>query len=183
MAPDRRVSISNQVHFWTRANLISTYLHECAHRLLPGRGHDPAFAALLTALLLRSDAAGLTEDAASTSINLYCISDLPAELDDDADDGLGRCISWSVLTARELTVTELAAEDLAVEVVRRFDKWLAEVADEPSLHARAVRSESLARIAQERVVERLKDKLFISSFAACLSSVLLVLTIVMLVQR
>ena len=71
------------------------------------------FACLAHALLLRSDAAGLTDGAALVYTNLYNIADVQLALADGPDQGLGRCVACSVLTARELTVTELDAEHLA----------------------------------------------------------------------
>lgn len=183
MAPDGRVCLSGRARFWSRHELIAVYLHEAAHRLLPGQDHDPMFACVAHALLLRADTAGLTAHAASVYTNLYNIADdLPDALAEEPDQGLGRSLAWSVLTACELAVTELVAEDLAAEVVRRFDEWLVELADEPVLRAQAVRSASLAQMAQGREVERFKDKLFISNFLAGISSFLLVLTVVMLWQ-
>lgn len=132
--------------------------------------------------LMPPTAAGLTAHAASVYTNLYNIADLPDALAEEPDQGLGRSFAWSVLTAHELAVTELDAEDVAAEVVRRFDEWLVELAHEPVLRAQALRSASLGRTAQGREVERFKDKLFILNFLAGISSVLLVLTVVMLLQ-
>lgn len=170
MAPDGRVCLSGRARFWSRRDLIATYLHECAHRLLPGHEHDPAFACLNTSLLLRTDAAGLTNNAASTCTNLYNVSDLPEQLADEPDQGLGRSIGWAVLNARDLAVTDLDAEDLAAEVVRRFELWVAEVAGEPARRAPRVRQ--VAR--QQEVVERLKEKVWILTVAVGVLSVLVV---------
>ena len=128
MAPDGRITLSGRARFWSRRELIAPYLHECAHRHLPGHGHDPAFASLNIVLLLRTDAAGLTNNAAAVCTNLYNVSDLPKQLADEPDQGLGRSISWSVLNARVLAQTELDAENLAAEIVRRLELWIAEVA-------------------------------------------------------
>jgi hypothetical protein len=108
------------------------------------------------ALLMRTDAAGLTDDAVSWSQDLYCLSDLPVELADTADSGIGRCMSWSLLTARELTVTELHAEDLAAEIVRRFDLWLIELATEPK--RRALQMQQVAK--QKEVVAGLREQVW-----------------------
>ena len=128
------------------------------------------FACLAHALLLRSDAAGLTDGAALVYTSLYNIADLPLALADGPDQGLDRCVAWSVLTARELTVTELDAEHLAAEVVRRFDLWMAEVAGEP-----ARREQRLRQVArQQQVVEQLKEKIWtLTWIVSVLSSVLI----------
>ena len=154
MALDGRVSTSGRARFWSQRQAIEVYLHEAAHRLLPGRDHDPAFACLAHAFLLRSDVAGLTDNAASVCTNLYNISDLPVVLADDPDLGLGRSITWSVLNARELAATEMDAEELASEVVRRSGLWVAGVAGEPERRAQRVRQ--VAR--QQEVVARLREK-------------------------
>ena len=170
MAPDGRVELSGRARFWSRRDLIATYIHESAHRLLPGHEHDPAFACLNMSLLLRTDAAGLAENAASLYTNLYNTADLPAVLADEPDQGLGRSIAWSVLTARELAVTELDAEDLAGEVVRRFDLWIVEIAGEPARRAQRVRQ--MER--QQEVVERLREKVWALKCVVSLLSVLVV---------
>ena len=168
-APDGRVVISSRAQFWSRRELIATYLHECAHRRLPGHEHDLAFASLNMILLLRTDAAGLISNAAAVCTNLYNVSDLPEQLADEPDHGLGRSIAWSVLTARELAATELDAEDLAAEVVRRFDVWIAGVAGEPARRAKRLRQVER----QKMVVERLREKVWtLNSVVSVLSSVL-----------
>ena len=156
MATDGRVSLSGRARFWPRRELIEVYLHEASHRVLPGCDHDPVFCCLAHALLLRADAAGLTNDAASIYTNLYNIADLPAALANESDQGLGRALAWSVLTARELAATELDAEDLAAEVARRFDLWITEVAGEPVRRAQRLRQ--MAR--QQEVVEQLQEKVW-----------------------
>lgn len=84
--------------------------------------------------------------------------------------GLGRSFAWSVLTARELAATELGAEDLAAEVVRRFDLWMAKVAGEPARREQRLRP--VAR--QQQVVERLKEKIWtLTWIVSVLSSVLI----------
>lgn len=137
MAPDRRISISGRARFWRRHELVEVYVHEAAHRLIDHARHDPTFFCLNHALLLRVDAACSTRGAlaSTTGSDLYDISDLPKELTEDPDGGLGRSLSWAVVTARELAVSELDAEDLAIEVMKRFEQWLVDVANEPKRRA------------------------------------------------
>ena len=171
MAPDGRVCLSGRARFWSRRELIAVYLHEAAQRILPDHDHGPVFAYVAHALLLRADTAGLTAHAASVYTNLYNIAaDLPDALAAESDQGLGRSLAWSVLTACELAVTELDAEDLAAEVVHRFDLWAAEVAGEP-----ARREQRLRQVArQQQVVEQLKEKIWtLTWIVSVLSSVLI----------
>lgn len=174
MAPDGRVDLSGRARFWSRRDLIATYLHESAHRLLPGHEHDPAFACLNMTWLLCTDAAGLTENAATVCTNLYNSSDLPVELADEPAQGLGRSIASSVLTAHELAQTELDAEDLAAEIVCRFDQWIAEVAGEPARCERRLRQ--VGR--QQEVGERLREKVWTLNLVASVLSVLVASLIV-----
>ena len=172
--PNGRVCLSGRARFWSHRDLIALYLHESAHRCLPGREDDPVFSCLTHALMLRTDVAGLTVHAAPVYADLYNISDLPAALADEPDQGLGRALSWSVLIARELAVTELDAEDLAAEVVRRFDLWIAEVAGEPARRAQRLRQVSR----QQEVVERLKEKVWTLKCVVSLLSLLVVSLVV-----
>lgn len=177
MAADSRVSMSGRARFWSPRELIVVYFHEAAHRLLPG--HDPVFACVAHALLLRSDAAGLTDGAALVYTNLYNIADLPLALAEGPDQGLGRCVAWSVLTACELAVTDLDAEDLAAEVVRRFDLWIAEFASEPARRAQRLRQ--VAR--QQQVVEQLKEKVWTLTWTVSVLSSVLVASVLWIGQK
>ena len=85
--------------------------------------------------------------------------------------------------ARELPATDLTAEAVAQEIVRRYDAWLLELSDRPrQLQASA---EMAGRKAHRQValVERLKDKLFVSTLIASISTVMLVLIALMKVLR
>ena len=161
--PDGRVAMSSRAQFWRKAEVAQVYLHEAGHRLIPNSLHGPAFFCMNLCLLMRADSTQLDEGAGasasfSSSPSLYDISDLPDELASEPDQGLSRSIQWSVLTARELVQShpQMSAEGLASEVIRRFDKWLIEVATEPK--KRAQHLQNVAR--QREVLASLKEQIW-----------------------
>ena len=184
MAPDGRVALSKLMLFRSTRELVDVYLHEVAHSLLhnvPGAvpGHDAAFFALSVAL--RQRIGHLDGDPVSlvAMMSLYDLADLPSELLQESDAGVGRCITWSIEIATELASAALSAEGLASEIVKRYQAWLDALRDQPRLDRVARRKAQ----GQAAAVDRLKDKLFLSNFAAGISSVLLVLVAVMLWHR
>lgn len=181
MAPDGRVSLSNLVLFQSARCIRSVYLHEVGHSLLHGvkgatPGHDCPFFALSVCLRMRVDSHRQLENETVSLVSemgIYDLSDLPpAELSQD----VGRCISWSIEVATQLAATDLSAEGLAHEIVKRYETWLGELREQPKLDRLAVRKAQ----GQSAAVDRLQDKLFVSNVVACGSSVLLVLISVML---
>ena len=187
-APDGRIALSNRVVMWIPRSIIAIYLHESCHALLHGvvedhHGHDAAFFSLLATLLTLADRATNHAHDLVQTLDLYDIQDLPPQLNDESDRGLGRCITWSIQIANELAEAELSAEAAALEIVKRYQAWLVELSDRP--RRAQVQADQAERQARRRAdsVERLKDKLFLSTFVAGISSVLLVLVGVMLWQR
>ena len=81
--------------------------------------------------------------------------------------------------ATELAASDLSAEGLAHEIVKRYQAWLDGLRDQPRLDRIANR---LAR-GQAAAVDRLKDKLFLSNFVAGISGTLLLLLAAMLACR
>jgi|GEM_PF-2804087 len=184
MAPDGRVVLSNLMLFRSTRELVDVYLHEVAHSLLhevPGAvpGHDAAFFALSVALRRRVGHLDGDPVPILSMMSLYDMADLPSELAGDADAGVGRCVTWSIEVAMELAFADLTAEGLASEIVRRYQAWIDELRDQPRLDHVARRKAQ----GQAAAVDRLKDKLFLSNFAAGISSLLLVLVAVMLWHR
>lgn len=189
--PSGYICISGRASFWRPVEVVDVVLHEWAHALIQrienaDVGHDAAFFCVNYALRLRADAAGASpaaEYSLAVFASLYDVADLPESLHDDPDRGVGRCIAWSVALAAELAASERSAEQLAREVVRRYQNWLVELADRPRLaeiaKARATRQ------ARDRAdaVARLSDKLFVSNVVAGLSVALLLLLGVMLSWR
>lgn len=92
---------------------------------------------------------------------------------------VGRCITWSIQQAEELASTDLSAEAMAAEIVRRYEVWLAELQDRPRLARIKVR---MAR-GWEASIDRLKDRLFVSTLVASVSTLMLVLIVLMRVLR
>lgn len=182
MAPDRRISISGRAHFWRRHELVEVYVHEAAHRLIDHGRHDPTFFCLNHALLLRVDAAGSSRGAlaSTTGSDLYDISDLPEGLSTDPDGGLGRSLSWAVVTARELAVSELDAEDLAIEVMKRFERWMVDVADEPKRRAQQEQRRSVGDQGQR--ISQLTEKVWTRNLVIVVLLSLIV-SIVVIAQR
>lgn len=185
MAPDGRVSVSSLVLFQSARRICDVYIHEVGHSLLHGvdgatPGHDCAFFALGLALRMRVDAHQHQpfEGSLVSEMRLYDLVDLPQVVNsrNAPDVDVGRCIAWSIEVATEMAASDLSAEGLAHEIVRRYHAWLDELRDQPRLDRIAVR---LAR-GQAAAVDRLQDKLFVSNMVACVSSVLLMLIAVML---
>ena len=124
--PDRRVSISNRARLWSVRGITHTVLHEWAHALTPGHGHDPVFYALNLALLMRLDKEVPPEDpglAHKHSMSAYDLQDTPHQLHDLPDRGLGQSITWAWAQAQGLAEAQLSAEALALELERRFESW------------------------------------------------------------
>ena len=184
MAPDGRVSISHLMLFRSRRELDSVYVHETVHSLLhdvPGAvpGHDATFFSLSVAIRQRIGHLGGDPVSMLSMMSLYDLADLPIELADDVDAGLGRCVTWSVATAEALAFSDLTAERLAVEIVARYQTWLAELRDRPRLS----RISQRRALGQAAALERLKDRLFVSTLVASFSAVMLVLITLMKVVR
>jgi len=184
MAPDGRVSLSNLVLFQSARCIRSVYLHEVGHSLLHGvkgatPGHDCPFFALSVCLRMRVDSHRQLENETVSLVSemgIYDLSDLPpAELSQD----VGRCISWSIEVATQLAATDLSAEALAREIVARYQIWLEALRDRPRLDRIASRKAQ----SQRAVLDRLKDRLFVSNFVAGISGSLLVLIMLMMVAR
>ena len=75
-----------------------------------------------------------------------------------------------------MAASDRSAENIACEVIRWYEGWLADLRDQPRLDRIAGRQ---AR-GQVAAVDRLQDRLFVSNVVACVSSVLLMLIAVML---
>lgn len=121
-----------------RDGLVHVYLHEIAHRLMPGHNHDPAFLSMNALLLIR---AGEDQHGRPylNNLSLY-----------DAQDfdlvrfcSIGEALDWSLAQAHELAESELTAEACAGEIMQRFEGWMDWKADterREAARAAAVRS-------------------------------------------
>lgn len=190
MAPEGRVSVSHVVLFQSTRRIRDVYLHEVAHSLLHGvpvaaPGHDCVFFTLNAALRLRVDSHQQRADGAGAPVTLlsdlsvYDLADLPDELRNETDAGLGRCITWSLALAEKLASTELSAEAIAAQIAERYQEWLVELRDQPRID----RIVALQVRGQLVMVERLRDKLFVSNWVALVSVSMLVLITVMRVLQ
>jgi hypothetical protein len=177
--PDSRICLSHRCVLWSKQSIIVLYLHEACHRLLgwaPGDDqHDCVFASFLHCLLARCDKAGVTEGAVLT-LGLYELQDLPPALAAETDGGIGRSMAWSISTSNELSASGLGAEELGVEIRRRYNLWLGKLADEPLQVARA-RAAVAARV---QAVSVLREKLFLRNLLIAALSVFVVLMLVLM---
>ena len=157
-SPDGRVSVSGRATLRPQSALVEIYLHEAAHRLAWPRAdegaHNAKFFALNYALLKRCDELRLSPTQVSLSMSLYDLQDLPAELWETEDRGLGRALTWAVTVGKEMAGSSLSAEGMATEIVRRYDAWLVELGQEP---ARAARQRTAA-LADEGSIHRLRGQ-------------------------
>lgn len=160
LAPDGRVAISSRVSFYRKENQLKVILHEWSHRFTPASGHDAIFFATQMVLFLRADAAGLTIHPLALKADLYDIQDFPGELAHEPDGGLGRSITWAMLTARELADTNRSAEDAAKEIEVRYERWVKTLAAEPAQRQAAaarvqrLQAELVAALAAKRELSR-----------------------------
>ena len=184
-APDGRICLSSHAVFWSPHAVVDAYLHESCHSILqrlpePVAGHGCVFFCLLFVARLR---VGTVEQVGHAELtlraDLYEIQDVRIELSDEPDEGTGRCISWSIVTAQQLATTELSAEAVAAEVVRRHHVWIAELQDRPRLK----KIEAKRSKAQEVSIERLKNRFFVATLIASSSVSMLALLGVMKVLR
>lgn len=181
--PDRRICMSHLALHWTHQSMVVLYLHEACHRMLgwaPGDDeHDAAFAALLHCLLSRCDRASVT-DGAVLSVGLYDLANTPWMLVDEPDAGVGRSMAWAVSTSNELSQSDLSAEELAVEIRRRYNVWLDDLEEEPArierVRTQAAQQEKTRRL----VVQGLHEKVSSKNIAiSCLSLLVLALLVLL----
>lgn len=94
-----------------KRSILSLYMHESAHRLAPGHGHDAVFFALNLMMHLRADAA---ESNIWHSVKLYDMqdeSDLPAAFD------------WSYRIAHEYAYSKKTCEECSAIFSAKYEAW------------------------------------------------------------
>lgn len=101
-----------------RDGLVYVYLHELAHRLTPGHGHDPGFAAVNILLLVRAG----NDRNGRPYLNKFDLYDLQG-FDLVEFCSPGEALDWALSQARELAETDLSAEACALEILSRFEAW------------------------------------------------------------
>ena len=159
-APDRRVSLSSKLLFWSSETIVSVYLHECCHRLLEshvGMKHRPEFLCLNAVLLLRSEAA--FESDPIFKLDFYDMQDCPPELENEPN-WRGVVLNWALPVAAELAATDTSAEALADAVCQRWQDFLQ---DRETTRVQAAQEVVAARkyaAAQAKKIESLQSSIF-----------------------
>jgi hypothetical protein len=96
------------------------YLHECAHRLMQGGGHNGAFIAMNLVLFLRADAADpdrrVSKGNAWHDVSFYDMQ--------DEVDRLPEVFFWAWPLANELAQSEKSAEECAEVISSRYGEWV-----------------------------------------------------------
>jgi hypothetical protein len=105
-----------------KRKLVQVYLHEWAHRLAEGHGHDAVFAAVNLALLVRANPA--YPHLAITGLNLYDFSDH----DQDNVVDLANAAAFVMRHGVELGNSDLPVSALAPEAKARFERLKDELA-------------------------------------------------------
>lgn len=68
-------------------------------------------------------------------------------------------MTWAAVNARQLADADLDAEDLAEEVVKRFDAWRVEIADS-EMRTRRARDTAITQRARAAAIDRLREKIW-----------------------
>ena len=107
-------------------HIVEVYLHESAHRLMPGHWHNAAFFCMNFVLHLR---AGKLKRPVWHGIKFYDIQD---EIDFESPGRFFQLMRWAWLLAVELAETEETAEESATLIHQKYQEfceWL-DAADE-----------------------------------------------------
>jgi hypothetical protein len=160
-SPDRRVSLSSQIVFWTEATIIDVYLHEVAHRLLDGHPvkiHGVEFFCLNASLLLRAEQ--FFDSNPLLKLSIYDLQEAPEELKDHPEANT-TAMAWALAEAPKLAESALTAEELAGEVVRRWKMHIRrlEAAEKATQMAEEQRQMREARM--QNTIENLKLSLVV----------------------
>lgn len=161
-APDRRVSLSSKILFWSSETIVSIYVHECCHRLMEphiGMLHRPEFLGLNAVLLLRSKAA--FESDPIFKLDLYDIQDCPPELDNELN-WRGLILGWALPMAAELAATEDSAEKLADVVCESWKSYVQERAAACIAAANEATAARKCEALQKEKIESLQSSLFVT---------------------
>ena len=108
-----------------KANLVTTYLHEWAHRLTEGHGHDAVFGAVNLALLVRANPA--YDLLAIKGLKLYDFHD---HIHQTNDVSLADAAAFVVKHGVELGESDVPVSGLATEAQARFDQFKAKLVEE-----------------------------------------------------
>jgi hypothetical protein len=125
-----------------KKHLVQAYLHEWAHRLTEGHGHDAVFATVDLALLVRANP--LHPTLAITGLQMY---DFCVHEHDEV--GLANAAAFVMRHGVELGDSDVPVSALAAEARARFDSFKKELAARPQ-----------REVALRRQVEDLQQELW-----------------------
>jgi hypothetical protein len=149
-----------------RADLIQgLYLHEAAHRLMPGHRHNAAFGALVLLLYLRT---GVTNH-----IEMWQRSTL-YDFRDEAEN-LPRAFAWAWRMAHELAATGETAEQCAKVISEQYATWRVRLADELAQRQVKRDAEIVERKALEDRIKSMRENLWLWALAGFIVGVIGVL--------
>lgn len=133
---DRRVVLSNTLHYKSKSQFVAVYIHEVTHRILGEAGatefsHDARFFALQAYLFARMDAAFFMKSERAEGAlwlhlsDLYDIQDAPIGYEDQPKSAwLGASIDWSHDVVSKLLKLNLSAEEAAKFICAEHPKFL-----------------------------------------------------------
>lgn len=154
---------SSKKEDWMASSIMLVYLHELSHRLT-GRGHDAAFFAVNTLLLLRAGSNNHGRPLLH-SMDLYDLH----EWQDTPHCQIGEALDWALTVAGELADTDLSAEAAATKILARYEKWKAWKTGRPEREAKAkavIEAERAAREADWNLIRELRGDRWRWAFAA-----------------
>ena len=154
-APDGRVAISKKLVFWSNEGIISTYLHEAAHRLMCGHEmavHGAEF--FLLDLILHLRCQSLFAAEVVQKLDFYDLQDQPAEL---ANEPAWRGIvtAWALPKAEQIVTAhgDKTAEEIVPIVLKSWAEFTVQRAK--SVQQAAQRARQI--VAQSEEINALKS--------------------------
>ena len=178
-APDRRIAITKKIIFWNKESIISTYLHEAAHRLLDTSevaNHGAEF--FLLDLILHLRCQSLFSADAVQKVDFYDLQDCPTELENEPA-WRGIVTAWALPKAEQIIAAhgDKTAEELVPIVLKSWAEFL--VVRRKSAQQAAQRAQQI--VSQAEQIKSLKSdrnfwgflSLLLFIFAAGLSAKLL----------
>lgn len=161
-AKDGRVCMSSRIVFWTSEKIISTYLHESAHRLLSWREaevpHHGAVFFALNSLLLSRCKSFFKSDYQFAEMSFYDLQDRPEELL-NFPNWQEICLRFTRETKAAFSEKTCSAEELSALVVYAWPKFLAKLEAEQKVKdkvARTIKNLSLISAEREKYIARLE---------------------------
>ncbi|GEM_PF-1351985 len=128
------------------SRIVHVYLHECAHRLLPGHGHDAALFCLSLLLHLRAGKIGRHMWFAAS---LYDIQD---DVEFEKPEPFLKRFGWAWRLATELAETEKTAEQCTAIITEKHKEFCAWLDAAPEREG-AVQQRRTAAVQQQKNLE------------------------------